>query len=82
MKAKDTVMSRKGKQRLIVERSHQQTVGETQEDMLLKAQAIATWEAAEQATLKRVGEWFDKDEPADFGKFMESLRQGQLNDKT
>lgn len=45
MEAKDTVMSRKEKQWFIVERSHQQTVGESQEDMLLEKQAEISFKA-------------------------------------
>ena len=45
MKAEDTVMNRGEKKRLIIERSHQQTVGETQEEMLLEAQAEISFKA-------------------------------------
>ena len=45
MEAKDTVMSRNEKKMLIVARSHQQTVGESQEDMLLNAQAEISFKA-------------------------------------
>ena len=45
MKAEDSVMNRQEKKRLIVERSHQQTVGETQEDMLLNKQAEISFKA-------------------------------------
>ena len=46
MGSKETVMGRKEKHRLILARSHQQTVGETQEEMLLLAQAEITWDIA------------------------------------
>ncbi len=65
---KDTVINRKEKQRLIVERSHQQTVGETQEDRLLQAQAEISFKAGYfegrglgiRDGIKEVVEWINK----------------------
>ncbi len=54
MKAEDTVMNRGEKKRLIIERSHQQTVGETQEEMLLEAQAEISFKAVTDALKKRI----------------------------
>jgi len=56
MRAEDSVMSRKTKQALIVARSHQQTTGESQEDMLLKAQA----EITAKIMIKEVVDWVKK----------------------
>ena len=39
MEYKDTIMTHKQKKELIIERSHMQTIGETQEDYLLEKQA-------------------------------------------
>ena len=54
MEAKDTVMNHNKKKRLIVERSHQQTVGETQEDMLLNAQAEISFKAGQETGRREV----------------------------
>ena len=53
MEAKDTVMSKNKKKQLIVKRSHQQIVGDTQEEMLLEAQAEISFKAG----MKEVLEW-------------------------
>ncbi len=49
MKAEDTVMSHTEKKDFIVERSHQQTVGETQEEMLLLKQAEISFKAGQES---------------------------------
>ena len=46
MNYKDTVMSHKEKQSLILERSHLQRTNETQEDYLLRKQAELSFKAA------------------------------------
>jgi hypothetical protein len=53
---KDTVMSRERRKELIVARSRQQHVPESQEDMLLSQQAQLSFEAGEQSKARLIAD--------------------------
>jgi hypothetical protein len=53
---KDTVMSRERRKELIVARSRQQHVPESQEDMLLSQQAQLSFEAGEQSRARLIAD--------------------------
>jgi hypothetical protein len=59
MNYKDTIMTHKEKQGFILERSHQQTVGEIQEDYLINKQAEISFRLGIEEALNWLSVFYD-----------------------